>query len=112
MDQKFGGFCPYSFYRSFFDPVLFLRTFWVFIVFCLLSSSSYFLNDIIDAPLDRQHPIKKNRPIAKGDLPVSLAVAISLGLVFFGLGLASFLGFGVFAIGGIFYLLHLAYSFC
>jgi len=109
--KNLAVFAPILFTGHFFDPVLFWRTFWTFVVFCLLSSSSYLLNDIVDAPLDRQHPVKKNRPIARGDLPVSLAVAISLILIFFGLGLASFLGFGVFAIGGIFYLLHLAYSF-
>ena len=39
-----------------------------FTSFCILSSGAYFLNDILDAPRDRQHPIKKNRPIASGAL--------------------------------------------
>lgn len=44
-----------------------------FFAFCLLSSGAYFLNDIIDATKDRQHPIKKNRPIASGKISNNLA---------------------------------------
>lgn len=39
-----------------------------FIAFCLISSASYILNDIIDAEEDRQHPVKQNRPIANGSI--------------------------------------------
>ncbi|MBL7078451.1 UbiA prenyltransferase family protein [Candidatus Shapirobacteria bacterium] len=109
--KNLAVFAPILFTGHFFDPALFWRTFWTFIVFCLLSSSSYLLNDIIDAPLDRKHPVKKNRPIARGDLSVSLAIGLSIFLVIFGLGLAGFLSLGVFIMGGIFYLLHVAYSF-
>lgn len=52
-----------------------------FVAFCLLSSGAYVLNDIIDASRDRQHPIKKNRPIASGKLPVRFAWLISLVLI-------------------------------
>lgn len=49
-----------------------------FFAFCLISSGAYFLNDIIDAPKDRQHPVKKNRPIASG----KLSMAFSWAMVF------------------------------
>jgi 4-hydroxybenzoate polyprenyltransferase len=52
-----------------------------FIAFCLLSSGAYFLNDIIDAPKDRQHPIKKNRPIASGKLPKGFAWIMAFILI-------------------------------
>ncbi len=42
-------------------------------VFCLASGTIYIFNDIADLELDRLHPDKKNRPLAAGRLPVSLA---------------------------------------
>ena len=38
------------------------------LVFCLVSSATYVLNDILDASEDRHHPTKKLRPIASGRL--------------------------------------------
>ena len=38
------------------------------LVFCLVSSAVYALNDVLDAAEDRQHPTKKLRPIASGRL--------------------------------------------
>ncbi len=47
------------------------------ISFCLISSSIYLLNDVIDIKSDRKHPIKKFRPIASGKLTIPLALIIS-----------------------------------
>ena len=43
----------------------------------LLSASSviYIFNDILDLEKDRQHPLKRFRPLASGRLPVSWAIA-------------------------------------
>jgi 4-hydroxybenzoate polyprenyltransferase len=49
-----------------------------FILFSLLSSTVYLLNDAADAEADRMHPLKVNRPIAAGRVPVRLAVAIAV----------------------------------
>ncbi len=69
----------------------FIATFWAFIAFNLASSATYIFNDIFDAPKDRLHPIKKNRPIAAGLFPKELAVITALGLAASALYLAHYL---------------------
>ncbi len=53
---------------------LFIKVVWAFIAFNFATSATYIFNDILDAKRDRLHPIKKERPIAKGTLPVPLAL--------------------------------------
>ena len=48
------------------------------IVFTLLTSSVYLINDIFDIRSDRNHPIKKNRPIASGAIPIPAAFFFSI----------------------------------
>lgn len=48
-----------------------------FLLFCALSSSAYLLNDVIDVENDRQHPTKRHRPIAAGEISVGAAIALS-----------------------------------
>jgi len=49
-----------------------------FLIFCLLSSSVYYLNDVFDKEADNQHPIKSSRPIASGRIPINTAIFIAL----------------------------------
>ena len=44
-----------------------------FVLFCLISSADYLVNDIMDRESDRQHPRKRKRPIAAGELSVRAA---------------------------------------
>lgn len=46
--------------------------------FSLVSSCIYILNDIVDREADRQHPVKRNRPLAKGVVSLNAAVALAL----------------------------------
>jgi 4-hydroxybenzoate polyprenyltransferase len=57
------------------------RTAAVAVAFCALASALYLLNDVRDAESDRQHPVKKNRPVASGALRprTALAMAAVLG---------------------------------
>jgi 4-hydroxybenzoate polyprenyltransferase len=52
-----------------------------FVLFCLASSGVYIINDIIDVEYDRNHPVKRNRPIAAGRIPVDRAAGLSLALL-------------------------------
>jgi 4-hydroxybenzoate polyprenyltransferase len=83
-----------------------------FIIFCILSSSVYILNDVVDAPYDRRHPEKKNRPIATGK--ISPAAGVLLFAVFAAASLtASFWSLGwKFAICAVtYFVINLLYSF-
>jgi decaprenyl-phosphate phosphoribosyltransferase len=59
-----------------------------FALFCLASSGTYFLNDALDAELDRRHPDKRRRPIASGALPVGAAAVIGAVAMASAVGLA------------------------
>lgn len=93
------------------NSVLFSRCVWGFLAFCFLSSASYLINDLIDAPFDRQHPQKKHRPIASGTLSPNLALQAALILAFSALFISLFLDFIFFLFGLGFIVLHLLYSF-
>ncbi len=87
-----------------------LRTFLGFIIFCLLSGVVYIINDIADMEADQQHPVKKKRPLASGELSVNVArgfAIITLALII----PLSFLLSPAFTIVALSYLvLNLAYS--
>lgn len=91
-------------------PVLAWGSFLAFVCFCLLSSGQYLVNDVVDAPRDREHPQKRDRPIAAGRIPATTALALAGGLM--GAGMAgSFLlapAFGWIAV--IYLALMLTYS--
>ncbi len=80
-------------------------------VFCLTASSIYILNDYFDAELDRQHPLKRNRPLASGAVSVRPAIALAIFLMAVSFTIALWLN-DSFAILIAFYaLINLAYSY-
>lgn len=86
------------------------RTLLTFLIFCLVSSSVYLFNDVMDIEADRLHPVKKNRPIASGKVPVSVAIVTSIILILGSLVGSYFLSIGLLAIVGVYFVLNLAYS--
>ncbi|MEZ5258069.1 MAG: UbiA family prenyltransferase [Ilumatobacteraceae bacterium] len=53
----------------------------VFLAFCMVSSGTYYWNDILDVEADRRHPTKRNRPIAAGTIPIEAARLIGTALL-------------------------------
>ncbi|MDP9227953.1 MAG: decaprenyl-phosphate phosphoribosyltransferase, partial [Actinomycetota bacterium] len=56
-----------------------------FLAFCAVASAGYLINDAHDAELDRQHPTKRRRPIAAGELSVRFAITMAVALLVAGL---------------------------
>jgi 4-hydroxybenzoate polyprenyltransferase len=52
-----------------------------FAAYCAASSASYLVNDVRDAPHDRAHPVKRARPIARGELSQRRAELLAAGLI-------------------------------
>ncbi|MBI5951818.1 MAG: decaprenyl-phosphate phosphoribosyltransferase [Chloroflexi bacterium] len=103
-------FAALVFDKQLFIVESFLRTLAGFALFCLISSSVYIFNDLADLEADRQHPEKKNRPIASGRLPVSVAwtagILLTVITLVTGYLLAPSFGYVI----GVYFLLNLAYS--
>ena len=66
----------------------------VFGIFCLASAGTYFVNDTLDVAADRQHPQKRRRPVASGEVPESVALASGALLLSLSAGLAWLLAGG------------------
>jgi 4-hydroxybenzoate polyprenyltransferase len=74
------------------DVDAWLRTILAMIAFCAASSAVYLVNDVIDREADRSHPIKRNRPIASGEVSAATALVVAMILVAAAIGVALWLG--------------------
>jgi 4-hydroxybenzoate polyprenyltransferase len=54
-----------------------------FIIFCMLSSATYLINDVCDIKVDLEHPTKCHRPIASGQVSPSIAIVLAVSLFIF-----------------------------
>lgn len=63
-----------------------------FVAFCMIASSVYLLNDMLDLSTDRQHPRKKYRPFAAGSMPIQNGMVLIPLLMLGGFGIAFSLG--------------------
>jgi 4-hydroxybenzoate polyprenyltransferase len=62
-----------------------------FVAFCMVASAGYLVNDARDIEEDRQHPTKRNRPIAAGELGIPTAIGLAVVLAIGGLAGATLL---------------------
>lgn len=86
------------------------RTLIAFVAMCLVSSAIYIINDLLDVERDRNHPVKKSRPIASGAVPVALAVVLALIFALVSLGLGFQLNRSSFSLIVVYLVLQAAYN--
>jgi 4-hydroxybenzoate polyprenyltransferase len=107
-------FLPIFFAGQLFNADMLLSCIIAFIAFSLAASSTYCVNDIFDAEVDRLHPEKCNRPIASGQIAVKttyivMAVCLAVSL----LTVISFTGkakFTLIALILLYFIINIAYS--
>jgi 4-hydroxybenzoate polyprenyltransferase len=92
------------------DPKLVFQAIIAFIAFCLISSTIYILNDIVDIEQDKQHPSKRKRPLPSGKLKISTAAIFGIFLGASALGLAAVASNTVLIILLTYALMNVAYS--
>jgi 4-hydroxybenzoate polyprenyltransferase len=81
-----------------------------FLAYCAASSAAYIANDLLDAQEDRLHPVKRLRPIPRGELPRETALALVAFLATLAVVIAAALGFGSLSLLALFLALQVAYS--
>ena len=93
------------------DPYYLICSVVGFVVFCLVSGAGYLINDLTDIEKDRQHPRKRNRPLASGRLSARAAKGAIVVILAVCLPVSFFLDPLFGAIVMAYLLLQIAYSF-
>ena len=75
------------------DAGKWVEAFAIFGAYCAASSAAYIVNDLRDVEHDRVHPIKRDRPIARGELPPDRALVLAAVLGAVAVAVAALLGF-------------------
>jgi 4-hydroxybenzoate polyprenyltransferase len=87
------------------------NSFLAFIAFCIIASSGYIINDLLDLKADRSHPYNKLRPFASGTLSTKHGLIIFFILCFFGFTLSFFININFLFLILSYWILSLLYSF-
>ena len=103
-------FAPLVFDRKLTNLDAVLHTIVGALIFSLISSVVYIINDIADVEADRQHPTKRYRPIAAGKLSIPLAWGTAAIILLVSFPLAIWLSWQFAIICLIYFLLNLTYS--
>lgn len=104
-------FIPVFFAGKLFEPGVLLRTVLGFVAFSLIASAVYVLNDLVDAPQDRNHPDKASRPIASGVVSQRQGIVLMVILLAGGVALGVGLGLTFLLIGLLYFVINVFYSF-
>ena len=92
------------------DPIRWAEAIAAFAAYCAASSAAYLVNDVRDLEQDRQHPIKRLRPIARGELSVRAALWMAAALAAGALAVSAALGPASLGLLAAFLALQAAYS--
>lgn len=110
--KNFLIFVPLLTAHEYENPAAILAASLGFICFSLCASGGYFINDLWDREADRNHEIKRHRPIASGELSPAWGMAGALGLPALSILLAAILLPGKFILVlALYFALSLSYSF-
>lgn len=95
---------------SIFEPDVLVPSLIAFVAFCLISSSTYIINDLRDVSADQQHPSKRSRPIPAGHLPRTAAIVEAVVLALLAVVIAAVARPELVAVVVVYFVFTLAYS--
>jgi 4-hydroxybenzoate polyprenyltransferase len=104
-------FIPLFVGHQYFNTLAITHIFLGFIIFCLLASSTYLINDLADLETDKQHINKRKRPFASGELSPKIGYLLAPLLTIFALSLAFLLPLSFLIVAISYYILSILYSF-
>jgi len=94
--------------------LLLAEPFWLvakcIVIFTILTSAIYCLNDVLDIPQDKLHPVKRKRPIASGKMPIPTALFVFIAGGFISLYWAYLINFFFFFACLAYLILQISYS--
>lgn len=104
-------FIPLFVGHQYFNPIAIKNSFLGFFFFCLLASSAYLINDLVDLENDKRHIKKQSRPFASGELSSKTGYILAPLLVLTALSLSLLLPLNFLIVAISYYCLTLLYTF-
>ncbi len=104
-------FAGLIFSQQYFNLSHWIESIQMFAIFSVIASGIYAFNDFFDIENDRQHPVKKNRPLASGRINASNAIVFAIFLIIVGLIWSWFINQWAFTLMCGYVIMMLAYSF-
>jgi len=108
--KNFYLFMPAFFSGRILEASIALNSLGAFLLFSAMASAIYIFNDTMDVKEDRQHPEKKNRPIASGAVSLPMAYTLATILALLSLGISAWFSLNLFYVLLIYLGLNIAYS--